>query len=49
MEPSPHQQGSPALLPKPRRLLSKDECAAVNAELDHREEELFAYSPQNNP
>jgi len=49
MEPSPHQQGSPALLPKPRHLLSEDECAAVNAELDHREEELFTYSPQNNP
>ena len=45
--PETHQHSPPPLLPKPSRLFSENERAAINAELDRRGEEFFSSSPQN--
>ena len=44
LETGTHQHNSSALLPKPRCLLSENECAAFNAELDRHGEELLSFS-----
>ena len=44
LEPGAHQHNPSALLPKPHRLLSENECAAFNAELDRHREELLSFS-----
>jgi len=44
---NPSQSASPNALPKPRRELSEDKRASVNAELDRRGEEFFSCSSHN--
>ena len=45
LEPGTHQHNLPALLPKPSYLLSENEHATFNVELDRRREELLSFGP----